>query len=160
MPAVDAIYLPGGYPELHAEALVAGKLIAAKIREHVNAGKPLLAECGGMLYLADTLADLHDKKHAMLGVLPGAVSMGKRLAALGPQQLNIDDGIAQLRGHTFHYSSFTTALPPAVARGYTRWPQRRSGISNGEHSRLICALVLSFKSNADRQLAARKIVSI
>lgn len=111
MPSVDAIYLPGGYPELHAETLVASKCIASQIREHVGAGKPLLAECGGMLYLADTLSDLRGKKHAMLGLLPGEVSMGQRLAALGPQQLDID--ATTIRGHTFHYSSFDTPIEAA-----------------------------------------------
>jgi cobyrinic acid a,c-diamide synthase len=122
IPTVDAIYLPGGYPELHAEALEASKQIATQIREHVKAGKPLLAECGGMLYLADTLSDLDSKKHAMLGLLPGEVSMGKRLTALGPQQLDID--ATTMRGHTFHYSSFATSLPPAW-RAVT--PDDRSG---------------------------------
>lgn len=115
LPSVDAIYLPGGYPELHAKTLAANQSIANQIRAHVSAGKPLLAECGGMIYLADTLSDLdgglHGKEHAMLGLLPGAVSMGKRLAGLGPQQIEID--ATTMRGHTFHYSSFDTPLQPA-----------------------------------------------
>ncbi|MDB6060119.1 MAG: cobB [Verrucomicrobiaceae bacterium] len=116
LPDVDAIYLPGGYPELHAQKLSANSAIADQIRAHVNAGKPLLAECGGMLYLADALIDLDGKKFAMLGLLPGEVTMGKRLASIGPQQL-IADG-ESIRGHTFHYSSFNTEIAP-IARATT-----------------------------------------
>lgn len=111
LPDVDAIYLPGGYPELHAEKLAANTAIADCICAHVNAGKPLLAECGGMLYLADALNDLNAKQFAMLGLLSGEVTMGKRLASIGPQQLAVDGEV--IRGHTFHYSSFSTSMTPS-----------------------------------------------
>lgn len=110
LPTVDAIYIPGGYPELHAKKLAGNRQLADQIRAHVNAGKPLLAECGGMMYLADVLIDLQGKKHDMLGLLPGDVKMGKRLASIGPQQLN--DDAQTIRGHTFHYSSLKTAIEP------------------------------------------------
>jgi cobyrinic acid a,c-diamide synthase len=122
LPVVDAIYIPGGYPELHAEKLAANRPLADQIRAHVNAGKPLLAECGGMMYLADTLSDLQGKKHEMLGLLPGEISMGKKLASIGPQQLTI--GSDAIRGHTFHYSSFKTRSAPTW-RAIT--PQGRDG---------------------------------
>jgi cobyrinic acid a,c-diamide synthase len=110
LPEVDAIYLPGGYPELHAQKLAANYPMHDAINAHINAGKPLLAECGGMLYLADTLIDLEGNSHDMLGLLPGAVTMAKRLASIGPQQVIVDG--ETLRGHTFHYSSFTTDIEP------------------------------------------------
>jgi cobyrinic acid a,c-diamide synthase len=122
LPVVDAIYIPGGYPELHAKKLSENRALADQIRAHVNAGKPLLAECGGMMYLADTLSDLQGKKHEMLGLLPGEISMGKKLAAIGPQQLTI--GADAIRGHTFHYSNFKTRSAPTW-RAIT--PQGRDG---------------------------------
>jgi cobyrinic acid a,c-diamide synthase len=111
LPLADAVYLPGGYPELHAAQLADNVAMQASIRAHVERGKPLLAECGGMLYLADTLADFDGERHLMLDLLPAAASMGKRLAALGPQQVDVDGEL--IRGHTFHYSSLTTELAPA-----------------------------------------------
>ncbi len=111
LPEVDAIYLPGGYPELHAKQLASNRALADQICAHVNAGRPLLAECGGMLYLADVLIDLNGNSFEMLGLLPGEVTMGNRLASIGPQQLVVDD--ATIRGHTFHYSSFNTSMTPA-----------------------------------------------
>lgn len=107
-----AVYLPGGYPELHAPALSAAATWRASIRAAHAAGMPIVAECGGMMALADTLADQQGQAWPMAGLLPGAVAMQPRLAGLGPQGLPTDDGI--LRGHTFHYSKLTTTVAPAA----------------------------------------------
>jgi cobyrinic acid a,c-diamide synthase len=110
LPECDALWLPGGYPELHAEALAANSGMKKSITAHVSAGKPVWAECGGMMALFDTLVTAEGVSRAMWGVLPGQVTMQQRLAALGPQQLELPGGI--LRGHTFHYSTCTTPLEP------------------------------------------------
>lgn len=106
----DALYLPGGYPELHAAVLATNNCSATSIRAFVASGKPVLAECGGMLYLLEELQDLQGRHHPMLGLLPGKAVMQNRLAALGLQQLNTPLG--PLRGHCFHYSRISTPLPP------------------------------------------------
>jgi cobyrinic acid a,c-diamide synthase len=106
----DAVYLPGGYPELHAQALSEAHTWTASIRTAHAAGMPILAECGGMMALADTLADQAGAAWPMAGLLPGAVAMQKRLAGLGSQGLETAHGI--LRGHTFHYSTLTTEAAP------------------------------------------------
>jgi cobyrinic acid a,c-diamide synthase len=108
----DALYLPGGYPELHAARLVANSLSAASIRAHAECGKAIVAECGGMLYLLDSLVDLDGASHAMLGVLPGEAKMQKRLARLAMQRVESARGTRT--GHTFHYSSMTTPLSPVL----------------------------------------------
>ena len=108
----DAVYLPGGYPELHAEALSQAGVWRASIRAAHAAGVPIVAECGGMMALADTLADQSSPAWPMAGLLPGAVAMQKRLAGLGSQGLPTAQGV--LRGHTFHYSRLETAVEPAA----------------------------------------------
>ena len=108
LPPCDALWLPGGYPELHAETLAANLDMKASITRHVRAAKPVWAECGGMMALFDQLINADGNSHPMWGVLPGRVTMQKRLAALGPQQLEVAGGI--LRGHTFHYSTCATPL--------------------------------------------------
>jgi cobyrinic acid a,c-diamide synthase len=108
----DAVYLPGGYPELHAEALSQAAAWQASIRAAHAAGKPIVAECGGMMALADTLADQFGAVWNMAGLLPGAVAMQPRLAGLGPQGLPTPQGV--LRGHTFHYSKLETKVAPAA----------------------------------------------
>ncbi|NYE64209.1 cobyrinic acid a,c-diamide synthase [Duganella sp. 1224] len=108
----DAVYLPGGYPELHAERLSQASAWQASIRAAHAAGKPIVAECGGMMALADTLADQGGAVWNMAGLLPGAVAMQPRLAGLGPQGLPTPQGA--LRGHTFHYSKLDTKVEPAA----------------------------------------------
>lgn len=107
----NALYLPGGYPELHATKLAANTRAAASIHAHVNAHKPVVAECGGMLYLLDSVTDTHGATTPMLGLLPGHAAMQTRFTALGMQQL-IDGTHGTLTGHTFHYSRVSTPLAP------------------------------------------------
>ncbi len=110
LPACDALWLPGGYPELHAAQLATRHALRAQLQDHVAAGRPIWAECGGLMALFDTLVDGHGQAHAMWGLLPGTVTLGKRLAALGPQLLKLGDQV--LRGHTFHHSKCHTTLQP------------------------------------------------
>ncbi|UAW97105.1 cobyrinate a,c-diamide synthase [Halopseudomonas nanhaiensis] len=114
MPEVDSLYLPGGYPELHLEALSANASMLGSIRQHQRAGKPILAECGGMLYLSETLTDAEGRTAELVGLVPGQVTMQKRLAALALQEVDLPEG--RLRGHTFHHSSMHCELP-FLARG-------------------------------------------
>ena len=111
LPPCDALWLPGGYPELHAQTLAGNLAMKSSIAKHVQAGKPVWAECGGMMALFDQLTGVDGASLPMWGVLPGTVTMQKRLAALGPQQLEVAGGI--LRGHTFHYSTCATPLQAA-----------------------------------------------
>lgn len=107
LPPCDALWIPGGYPELHAQAIAGNTALRDSLAAHIAAGKPVWAECGGMMALFDTLITVDGERHAQWGLLRGEVTMHKRLAALGPQQLALASGT--LRGHTFHYS--TTATP-------------------------------------------------
>lgn len=109
LPACDAVWLPGGYPELHVERLAANKGMAESLAQHVRLGKPIWAECGGMMVLFEHLVTADGQSHNLWGLLPGTVSMHKRLVGLGPQQLETPHGV--LRGHTFHHSTCATTLP-------------------------------------------------
>ncbi|MGU7769209.1 cobyrinate a,c-diamide synthase [Burkholderia sp. MR1-5-21] len=109
----DALFLPGGYPELHAATLAANVTSARTICAHASAGKPIVAECGGMVYLCESLTDVDGAATPMLGLLPGHATMQRRFAALGMQQLDTRAG--PMRGHTFHYSRLDTPLAPVAA---------------------------------------------
>ncbi len=119
----DAIYLPGGYPELHAERLAANRPLHEALRRHVEAGKPLLAECGGMMLLFEHLVDLEGRRHAMTGLLPGETAMQPKLQALALQGVELPQG--ELRGHSFHHSRLQTSLEPL-------WHARTQRGSRGE----------------------------
>lgn len=114
LPLADSLYLPGGYPELYIDALGNNRALAEDIRAHHDAGKPLVAECGGMLYLCQSLTDAEGKRGAMVGLLPGEATMQKCLTALALQSVEIPEG--NLRGHTFHHSRLEMDMAP-VARG-------------------------------------------
>lgn len=106
LPDVDSVYLPGGYPELFTQKLAANEAMKKAIKAHVDANKPLIAECGGMIYLAQSLTDLNGNTEPMLGLLKGKVTMQPRLTALAMQSVALPEGT--LRGHTYHHSSFET----------------------------------------------------
>ena len=110
LPDVDAIYLPGGYPELHLETLAGNHALRAALRRHHAAGKPLYAECGGLLYTLESLADKEGHRAPMLGLLPGHATLQSKLAGLGMQAVTLPEG--ELRGHTFHHSRLDTSLAP------------------------------------------------
>lgn len=106
----DAVYLPGGYPELHGAVLGAATRWQASMRAFHAAGRPVYAECGGLMALAQSLRDKHGAQWPMAGLLPGEVVMQQRLTAIGSQAWHTRCGA--LRGHTFHYSRFDTSLVP------------------------------------------------
>lgn len=108
----DALYLPGGYPELHAATLARCTRSAGSISALVADGKPVVAECGGMLYLLERLTDVEGTTTSMLGLMPGQATMQTRLAALGMQQ--IDGTHGSMTGHAFHYSRMNTPLVPVT----------------------------------------------
>ncbi|XZG68908.1 cobyrinate a,c-diamide synthase [Chitinibacteraceae bacterium HSL-7] len=108
LPECDAVWLPGGYPELYLAKLTDHPTMRAQLSEHLAAGKPVWAECGGMLALCDTLTLTNGSGGKMWGLLPARATMQARLAALGAQ--HFDCGAGTLRGHTFHYSRLETGL--------------------------------------------------
>ncbi|VXB56785.1 cobyrinate a,c-diamide synthase [Massilia sp. 9I] len=105
----DGVFLPGGYPELHCAALSKAGQWQASIREAHARGVPILAECGGMMAIADGLTDKEGQRWPMAGLLPGEVRMQARLAGLGAHARPTEQG--PVRGHTFHYSLLDTPVP-------------------------------------------------
>lgn len=112
LPACDALWLPGGYPELHATVLSNNHSMRESIQQHVARHQPVWAECGGMMVLFDAITLQDNTRHSMWGLLPGQVTMQARVAAIGPHQLVVNQ--QTLRGHTFHYATTDTPLVPAT----------------------------------------------
>ncbi|MEZ5435961.1 MAG: cobyrinate a,c-diamide synthase [Pseudomonadales bacterium] len=110
LPACDAVYLPGGYPELHLDALSKNCMLKTALQQHHAANKPLIAECGGLLYLLNTLTDKHGQQADMVGLLCGDAVMQNKLANLGLHSVSLPEG--EVRGHTFHHSQTSSALTP------------------------------------------------
>jgi len=106
----DAVYLPGGYPELHAAQLQAAQRWRDSIRAAHTRGVPIVAECGGMMALAEGLTDGEGRRFEMAGLLAGEVRMQKRLGGLGMHAMPTPQG--DIRGHTFHYSLLDSPVAP------------------------------------------------
>lgn len=101
----DAIFLPGGYPELHAGQIAANTAFLAGLRA---AEGLIYGECGGYMVLGDALIDAEGRSHAMAGLLPAVTSLATRKLSLGYRQLTPLPGAPwtrPLRGHEFHYST-------------------------------------------------------
>ncbi|MCA1938853.1 MAG: cobyrinate a,c-diamide synthase [Dechloromonas sp.] len=153
LPECDAVWLPGGYPELHAAALSANAGLWQALHAHVDAGKPLLAECGGMMSLFEEVVDKTGQAHRFAGLLPGRAVMQQRLAALGTQFAELPEG--RLAGHTFHYSKSETPLPP-LCRAVTA--DGREGEAIYRRQRLTASYV-HFYFPADPAVAATLFVA-
>jgi cobyrinic acid a,c-diamide synthase len=111
LPVCDGLYLGGGYPELHAAGLSANVALRRRLAAALAAGLPTYAECGGLLYLCESLTDLDGRTWPLVGAVPGRAKMHERLQGMGYREgrLFADSLLGPLgtvaRGHEFHYSS-------------------------------------------------------
>jgi len=131
LPACDAIWLPGGYPELHGPTLSANRAMAAQLAAHVEADKPLVAECGGMMACFESLSTIDGTSHQGFGLLPGTTTLQRKLAGLGLLAAALPEG--QLTGHTFHYSTVKTTLEPIAQATKTTTGQIAEAIYRHRH---------------------------
>lgn len=120
LPDVDALYIGGGFPEVHVAALAANAGMLASVRAAARAGVPVYAECGGLMYLARELrVDGH--AYAMAGALDIAVEQTPRPQGHGYVEAIVDAENpffaigTTLRGHEFHYSRLAAPGTPASA---------------------------------------------
>jgi cobyrinic acid a,c-diamide synthase len=106
---LDAIYLGGGYPELYAEQLSGNRTMLNEVRKFAASGRPIYAECGGMLYLSESL-NVDGESYAMAGVLPLSMEMTRKLVQFGYVTVEFTEDCplgrkgTVVRGHSFHYS--------------------------------------------------------
>ncbi|PXF59691.1 MAG: cobyrinate a,c-diamide synthase [Deltaproteobacteria bacterium] len=112
-PVIQGLYLGGGYPELHAQALSTNRELREEILTKARGNLPIYAECGGFLYLCRGLAQKENPRpaHPWVGLFPFMVNMQKRRCALGYRKIILKkDTIlgpagTKIRGHEFHYSN-------------------------------------------------------
>ena len=114
---VDLLYLPGGYPEKHLEALVAAAATRQAIKDYVERGGRVIAECGGMMYLCDRIVT-DEGEWPMCGVLPYTITARKadRKLSLGYRRFLLNG--KECRGHEFHYTQFLGDTPSSVTQVY------------------------------------------
>lgn len=135
---IGGLYLPGGYPELHARELSENTSLLREIKRKIESGLPTAAECGGFLYLGQSLTDAEGQSWPMAGVLPGKAKDAGRLVRFGYAALSADSDSMLFRAgesfpiHEFHHWDSTangTALAAKKPVGGAEW---RCGFVN-EH---------------------------
>lgn len=113
----DAVYLPGGYPELHADRIAASTHFIAGLQQKAAGGCALFGECGGYMVLGETLTDKQGTPHKMAGLLPVETSFAKRKLHLGYRAIKqlVRTSLGPVnhtyRGHEFHYATETIIGP-------------------------------------------------
>ena len=114
VPECVSLWLPGGYPELHAAKLSANHGVRAQLTAMHAAGKPILAECGGFLYCLETLVDLDGHTHDMAGLMLGEGAMRGKRGCQGMQTAPLPEGA--VRAHA-HHRSRSSNTPKPIAHG-------------------------------------------
>jgi cobyrinic acid a,c-diamide synthase len=114
IPNADALWLPGGYPELHGKKLAANTSMLNSMKKFADEEKPILAECGGFLYCLEDLTDLNDETHVMASILAGQGAMKGKRGCQGMQTAVFPEG--EVRAHA-HHRSRSFNMPAALSHG-------------------------------------------
>jgi cobyrinic acid a,c-diamide synthase len=147
LPDADALYIGGGYPELHAGRLSGNTAMRSRIRAFAESGRPIYAECGGLMYLAESLVDGAGARWPMVGVLPAAVTMQAGLLTLGYREVvTRSPGLlgpagTRVRGQEFHCSTLGP-VPASVARVYAA--SDGQGGNAREEGYAVCGALMSY----------------
>lgn len=132
LPEANGLYIGGGYPELYGRELAANVPMRAAVRAFAHSGRPVYAECGGLMYLAESLTDLDGRIWPMAGVLPAPVRMDRDRLVIGYREVTLTrpgplgPAGTTARGHEFHNSRLGD-VPASVTRLYTVDDGRGSG---------------------------------
>ncbi len=139
---IDGLYIGGGYPELFGDKLADNRQLRRRIKEKSMDAMPIYAECGGFMYLCETLFDPQGKGYPMVGCFPFTTRMFSRLKALGYREITLTrDAVIgtqgmTIRGHEFHYSEMTTHTS-ARQHGNVYQISDRSGLAKPPGGHLI-----------------------
>jgi cobyrinic acid a,c-diamide synthase len=155
LPAVDGIFIGGGFPETHIDALSANRKLRRELHDAIEAGMPAYAECGGLMYLSRGI-EWNGRSAAMVGVIPADIVMHRRPVGRGYVHLRETGrclwprtgaaGAPLIRAHEFHYSSVEN-LPPAMEFAYD--VERGHGIDGRRDGILYKNLLASYSHLRD-----------
>ena len=167
LPAIDALFIGGGFPEVHMDALQANITLRRDIHQAIQSGMPVYAECGGLMYLSRSLS-WHGQRREMVGAIPADTMMHERPMGRGYVLLretgkglwplsNTHNKPTEIRAHEFHYSSLED-LDPGLEFAYDML--RGNGI-DGHHDGIVYKNVLAcyahMRDLANNHWAARFI---
>lgn len=140
LPAVDLLYLGGGYPELYGDVLASNAAMRKAVREFSAWGGVIYAECGGLMYLTQGIRDFEGRYHEMVGIFPAEAIMRKPGVTLGYREIELmrpcvlGEAGVRARGHEFHYSTLVpkgTLDYACMMTDAQRHARGRDGLING-----------------------------
>ncbi|MCF6175837.1 MAG: cobyrinate a,c-diamide synthase [Victivallaceae bacterium] len=152
---IAGIYLGGGFPEVFAKQLDQNSLMRQAIKDFAIAGGCIYAECGGFIYLTESLTNATGHAYQMCGVIPAQAAMNQRLRSLGYREVRschdsfLGSAGTALRGHEFHWSSIEFSSEPASAWKMRGTRKKSTWIPTGYSTENIIAsyIHLHFASN-------------
>lgn len=119
IPPADGVLFFGGYPELYAKSLSENTAMCLDVKKKITSGMPCMAECGGFMYLHQTMEDMQGNRYPMAGVIEGDVYRTEKLSRFGYIELEPVNETSEkrlLRGHEFHYFDSTSCGESYIAR--------------------------------------------
>ena len=155
-PNLHGLYLGGGYPEAHAQTLAANTTMRQEMKDFIQDGRTVYAECGGFMYLTQGIQDVEGHDFPMVGIYPTVVRIRSRLSALGYTEVTIPptNGLfpaLRVRGHEFHYSELVPDLASKKTRTLYEVRQRAAETTRPEgyvYKRCLASYIhLHFGSN-------------
>jgi cobyrinic acid a,c-diamide synthase len=158
---ISGLYFGGGFPELYAAELAANTGLKIEIVKAFNAGMPIYAECGGYMYLGETIEDFENNEYRMAGILPikaqiqsPRLSLGYRTVTALEDNLVVNKG-STVRGHEFHWSTLTAGEEKANA-----WSiEEKDGFKEGFKINNLLASYIHIHFGTDPQLAPNFVES-
>lgn len=140
---VDGLYLGGGYPELHAGVLSENAGMLAAVKAFAESGRPVYAECGGMMFLGEQVSGADGVGYPMAGVLPLRFEMTEKLVKFGyctvelVRDCLIGDKGMRVRGHSFHYSKVSDTTTAVCSASQTGTERQRDPLPTGTSGSLL-----------------------
>jgi cobyrinic acid a,c-diamide synthase len=159
LPDVDGLYFGGGYPEALAAELSGNRAMIDAVRGFAQSRGPIYAECGGLMYLSDSIRTLEGQTWPMLGIVAGEAVMSERLQALGYVEIEtrgesiLGPAGMRMRGHQFRYSTLTPT-PERMERVYAVRPRWGEPFVEGYRSGSVLASYVHVHWASNPQAAA------
>jgi cobyrinic acid a,c-diamide synthase len=146
--SMDGLYFGGGYPEMHASHLSKNTSMIKSVQSFAISGKPIYAECGGLMYLSKSIKDLNAQHWPMAGILPCETAMNAKLQTLGYCEVKLKENCIignkdmQFKGHEFHYSSIADTEEKKSENGYEiSYRSGRSKVSGYINKNILASYV-------------------
>ncbi|XUX01185.1 MAG: cobyrinate a,c-diamide synthase [Dehalogenimonas sp.] len=160
----NGVYIGGGFPEVFLRELESNVLMKQSIRDAVATGLPVYAECGGLMYLSQGIADFHGNRYEMVGLLPGYCEMQNKLQRLGYTKATalkstpIASKDQPIRGHLFHWSKLDEPDQTVAAYQVSDPKEQLEGFVLGPENNLL-ASYLHLHFGSDPRLAQKFVES-